>query len=670
MQKHKRSRPRQNRGSVAHSNVAGEARPRPETKKQKVASGRTKSTASAAHLRKNRAYGFFMDLPFEVFTEIISHSYPGDLLALARTNKSLRHFLMRQSAAHLWGQAECNLSSRGLPRCPPLMSEPEYAALLFTKNCSICGVSTTSQADLYLYARLCKSCRATELVDVYELTTRIVNLIPRSPIAGPQNDKTELTYYCLRDHARKVDAIRADLKSTGDLAARETWEYEQDVALGAQLKLSMEVYSFLRHWDYDEKAQTMMRERRKTIEQRLVDLDLESSEDWEQIHYSFYVLWNTLTEQPKPLTEGAWKALLPTIQLTLEESRYQNYVAYLNTRQDMCSRRLNELWREVGANPGRLGSIVAALGARSMPSLGTASDGMNRAVLTPFPGIEDGLEWDFMATFCDGEHNVNQTEQLFTSVLDRIQTKIPEWVNRVELDLARLLSKPNGSRTKRQDSSLPLTVKGSTEAAAHLPGVTRRLLRADCAFKASDEHPLYGVLYIGSDYLSPLPLCYPDLLITRRGKAWNPEWFQPYSEACRVAKALLACLGMGNAAHAEMKVMGCRFVCGRCSDRKAWNWDGMVGHYLQEQRRHKYRRFQPPGVSHLNSHSLAETRGKLLVQIAPEEQLGEVIDLASIVPPLKPWKSGRERRTNGEDRYEFKRDGLIPRPVSHPSLSI
>ncbi|KAG8679822.1 hypothetical protein FRC09_018685, partial [Ceratobasidium sp. 395] len=216
--------------------------------------------------------------------------------------------------------------------------------------------------------------------------------------AGPQKDKTRLIYYCLRDHARKVDAIRADLKSSGDFAARERWEYEQDVALGPQLKLSVEIYSFLRHWDYDEKAQTMMRERRKTIEQRLVDLDLESSEDLEHIHHSVYVLWSTLTEKSKPLTDSAWKTLLPFIKLTLEESYYQNYISRERIRQQICSKRLGELWLEVGANPGRLGPIVVALGARSMPSLEMAGDGMNQAVLIPFPGIEDGLEWDFMAT--------------------------------------------------------------------------------------------------------------------------------------------------------------------------------------------------------------------------------------------------------------------------------
>jgi hypothetical protein len=107
--------------------------------------------------RRDRVEGFFMSLPIDIFAEvrgfssmpvldylievipqIVSHSYPGDLLALARTNKSFRFILMRRSAVNMWRRAEGNLSYMGFPRCPPHMIEPSYAALLFTKNCTVC----------------------------------------------------------------------------------------------------------------------------------------------------------------------------------------------------------------------------------------------------------------------------------------------------------------------------------------------------------------------------------------------------------------------------------------------------------------------------------------------------------------------------------------------------
>ncbi|KAG8736806.1 hypothetical protein FRC10_008936, partial [Ceratobasidium sp. 414] len=343
----------------------------------------------------------------------------------------------------------------------------------------------------------------------------------------------------------------------------ELWEHNYGV----------KIYDFLRKWDYDEKMQTVMRERRAAVEQRAIDSELGSSDDCKWIHHSVYVLWNTLAEQPKPLTDSAWNTLLPTIKLTLEQSRLQKYLFVEKLRRRRCSKRLGELWLEVGSNPGQLGPIVAALGVRAMPSSSALSDEMRRVMLTPFPNIEDGLKWEFMGTFREAEYGINRTEGHFASVLVQIQTRVPRWIDQVEKDLVRLLS--IGLRAKRLGDNPVLTVKGSTGPTAHLPEVTRRLLRADCVFKASDEHPLFGVLHSGSDHAVPISLFYPDLLITHRDKAWNPEWFQIHLEASRAAKVLLACLDMQDAAHAEMKAMGCRFVCGRCSDGRARDWSGM-----------------------------------------------------------------------------------------------
>ncbi|KAG8766995.1 hypothetical protein FRC12_006518 [Ceratobasidium sp. 428] len=48
------------------------------------------------------------------------------------------------------------------------MSEPRYAALLFSEICTLCGASTKLKPDPYLFARLCASCRDTHLVDYDE----------------------------------------------------------------------------------------------------------------------------------------------------------------------------------------------------------------------------------------------------------------------------------------------------------------------------------------------------------------------------------------------------------------------------------------------------------------------------------------------------------------------
>ena len=62
---------------------------------------------------------------------------PLDLLNLARTSKDFRHLLMSKSSAAFWKAARKNVD--GLPDCPPFMSEPAYANLLFCAFCHVCG---------------------------------------------------------------------------------------------------------------------------------------------------------------------------------------------------------------------------------------------------------------------------------------------------------------------------------------------------------------------------------------------------------------------------------------------------------------------------------------------------------------------------------------------------
>ncbi|KAG8791711.1 hypothetical protein FRC12_008312 [Ceratobasidium sp. 428] len=566
--------------------------------------------------------------------QILQYANPGDLLALARTNKSSRRFLMCRSALSFWQQAERNLAKMDLPRCPPHMDEPQYAALLFTKVCTICGASTSCRADLYLYVRLCNSCRNTEVINMGEFSTRIANLIPCSPTAGPQNDKTELEYYCLRDDARRLDAKRLDLKNSGDVAALEAWDHEQDVALEDRLKQhGVDVYQFLRWWDYDSSAREMMRQRRETIEARAVELELPWHEWCKSIHYSLYVLWHTLTEQPKLLTENAWKTMFSTIESTLIQSGQLSHQAQDKIARRECSQRLRELWLQSGAGPGRFGPIAAALGVGTICSSSAVSNEMRRALVIPFPNLKDGLKWGCMETLRWAAYNRAETEEHFAAALDGVNAEVPRWVDRVEQDLIKLVRK--GAQSKSPKNGVGLVVKSATEPAAHLSDVTRRLLRADCVFKATEEHPLFSTLHEGLSHAVPTSLFYPDLLITRRDDIWSSEYFQSYPEASRVAKALLECLGMPNAANMELKVMGRRFVCGRCCSQKTRDWSGIIGHYVEEQCRYKRARPQTASASSTNLHGLTGVIKEPMVRIVSEED-GDEFDLVKIVPPPKP----------------------------------
>ncbi|KAG9076836.1 hypothetical protein FRC06_009252, partial [Ceratobasidium sp. 370] len=188
--------------------------------------------------------------------------------------------------------------------------------------------------------------------------------------------------------------------------------------------------------------------------------------------------------------------------------------------------------------------------------------------------------------------------------------------------------------TKKSEGGLSLTVKGGAEPSADLTPADRRLLRADCVFRATSVHPLYSYLVLGSSYPVGLPLFFPDLLITRRDVAWNAAHFEAYPEAKRVATALMKCLGMEDAAYVEMKVMGGRFLCGWCVGHKPRDWSGIIGHVLEEQRRQKHARTQR-SMAEAHHHDLHQHAGEPMVKIVPAQEAGEVPGLNTFVPPMK-----------------------------------
>ena len=65
--------------------------------------------------------------------QIFSHLEPLDLLHLARTTKLFRNYLMSRRSALLWKTAQRNLDC--LSDCPPYLSEPAYAELMFGLQC-------------------------------------------------------------------------------------------------------------------------------------------------------------------------------------------------------------------------------------------------------------------------------------------------------------------------------------------------------------------------------------------------------------------------------------------------------------------------------------------------------------------------------------------------------
>ncbi|KAF8605519.1 hypothetical protein BDV93DRAFT_490972 [Ceratobasidium sp. AG-I] len=105
----------------------------------------------------------FLGAPVEVLARIIRLLLPVDVMALARTNTTLRKFLMNRSAGHIWRASIQNVE--GLPACPTEICEPLYVSLIYTPACSVCGKGENRSMDTYLYIRACLRCRNLLVID-------------------------------------------------------------------------------------------------------------------------------------------------------------------------------------------------------------------------------------------------------------------------------------------------------------------------------------------------------------------------------------------------------------------------------------------------------------------------------------------------------------------------
>ncbi|KAG8952216.1 hypothetical protein FRC04_004923 [Tulasnella sp. 424] len=129
---------------------------KPKRKKTKTASKTTtrKGKVTARSLMKD----LFSILPLDLIYEIFEHLRPLDLLHLARTSKMLRCHLMSKRSISVWMTAR-EAVFPPVPECPNDQSEPQWAMLLFTHDC-------TSSQTFYFSTHIVKM---AEIVEDFQL---------------------------------------------------------------------------------------------------------------------------------------------------------------------------------------------------------------------------------------------------------------------------------------------------------------------------------------------------------------------------------------------------------------------------------------------------------------------------------------------------------------------
>ncbi|KAG8743044.1 hypothetical protein FRC12_015179 [Ceratobasidium sp. 428] len=580
------------------------------------------STSKAPHKKRaGNENENMMTLPIEIFTQVLSYVTPCSLIALIRTNKAFRRILLDPSSKPIWQSAATRVP--GLPTCPRWMSEPRYAALLFSKLCTLCGASTTLKLDPHLFARLCASCRDTGLVeDVTVMQWDIRNLLRWSPSIKPNSSHR----FCLRQDLERILQQRAEPNSnsssesilmsnreSGRLSPPFSWFYDSYYL--AQYLSGLEQ---ARRQELEE----IKNQRRQLIHERLFGLGWTAGDV--RVHETYVEDWNALVEVARPLSDPTCKNLISKLSRCLEGSRK---VKERETRYE----RVEYLLTHYGATAHPFNSILAQFCAPAhfpphsdfstiahLDYWFTKADFFQSTMPNPLPDINTLLGWDLIQNLYEDDIPVDIVNERFKERIPELEHRLAAW--RAETE-ERLID--NLDLEHIPGPEVQVEVCGKTDTTMELPASTRFLLRADTIFKLpTAQCPGYPYTKFGNT--SSAPQYYPYLFLpppSLRDPTIIPRHptdlsvFKRYDEAEKIAKALLADYNRPDVAYIELKQMGARFNCLRCHQRMPWTWGRIVEHYgemnekWENQTKHRPEQTTKHKIVFVNAHELRPGEG-------------------------------------------------------------
>ncbi|GJE93546.1 hypothetical protein PsYK624_097050 [Phanerochaete sordida] len=355
----------------------------PQSKADVPAGSEPPKPAAKRRARGSRTAGKLaplLEMPVDIWFEIVSHLTPKDLLHLSRTSKHFRAMFMHRAQKHLWAAARRNV---GLPDPPEHISEPRVAAVLFSSTCFGCG-KRGLQYDLGLVVRYCKACMTEKvkqgdtLQAEYEIALDdlmpVFQLLPCSRrwwTYGNVDRNNEL--YDSYDAAQFESILiqHYALVENSDETALHTFIDERTrVALAAR-----EFSKGLEGWENEQYAakQKIERAREENIEEKLFSIgyteaDLIDLESWAPpgtVHS-----WKALVRQPHPLTPRIWKNIRPRLEALLAEAKAERERDEQRDRRSVREAELRDVYAEFLQDaPTADGPLPCATDAAQLPAV-------------------------------------------------------------------------------------------------------------------------------------------------------------------------------------------------------------------------------------------------------------------------------------------------------------
>ncbi|TFK91346.1 hypothetical protein K466DRAFT_327075 [Polyporus arcularius HHB13444] len=221
-------------------------------------------------------------MPLDILVEIFSLLRPADLVNLARTSRDFRAFLMSRGSAPSWRAARKQVD--GLPDCPPFLSEPAYANLVFFTECHGCAAPDCTDIVVWSFAlRCCAKCKGKQLLQVGSIGRKLVSQLQektRGKILLAARLSPAGQYYY---HRPEVDRIRK-LWEGGFSSDAERLQFY--ACAGQNVRLRREFGIALSRWVADENARKsaeldlLQDGRIQEVERRLRDEGWGKHLDW------------------------------------------------------------------------------------------------------------------------------------------------------------------------------------------------------------------------------------------------------------------------------------------------------------------------------------------------------------------------------------------------------
>ncbi|KAG8952217.1 hypothetical protein FRC04_004924 [Tulasnella sp. 424] len=278
----------------------------------------------------------FSTLPLDLIYETFGHLHPLDLLHLARTSKMLRSHLMSKRSISIWITAR-EAVIPPVPECPKDQSEPQWAMLLFTHDCTICGSPRIQKVDWNLRLRGCETCFKEHIIysrtaskaypDIEDLDT-VLELLPWTNTGGWAHGHSSSRKFYLSTHIVEMAEIvedfqlRIDAGVKGARAEFDEFKEKKKASAAEQSESGKELKEWalkaarMRHVTDDQ----LKDERKQAMVAKLIDLG-HDSRDVQKVADTWRYRSRNIFDRTTPLSDSVWKRAKPKAEMLVEEAK-------------------------------------------------------------------------------------------------------------------------------------------------------------------------------------------------------------------------------------------------------------------------------------------------------------------------------------------------------------